>query len=124
MLSDGGHLIAVGGKSSVAYITSKGDSASGMRLAVGGSNVVFSPDYDPTALHIDTVGKLVNNGDHKTEGQAFGEIEVMKMFTLPGFEIKEELSVLSGRIDANLSNARCTIFLCDISYKLNCISNV
>ena len=59
VLSDGGYLIDIGGKSHVAYLTNKGDAATGMRLNVGGANVVFSPDYDPSSLRTDVAGKLV-----------------------------------------------------------------
>lgn len=82
-LSDGGYLIDIGGKSHVAYSTSKGDAASGMRLNVGGANIAFSPDYDPTSLRTDVAGKLVKklvpDGTSVNKGDAYAEIEVMKM---------------------------------------------
>ncbi len=84
MLSDGGYLISSGGKSQVAYQTSKAGSASGMRLSVGGRTVAFSPDYDPTSLRTDVAGKLVKklvpDGAHLKKGSTYAEIEVMKMF--------------------------------------------
>jgi acetyl/propionyl-CoA carboxylase alpha subunit len=84
ILSDGGYLIDIGGNSHVAYLTNKLDSATGMRVNVGGANVIFSPDYDPTALRADVAGKLVKRlkpeGSHVKKGEAYGEIEVMKMF--------------------------------------------
>ena len=83
-LSDGGYLTDIGGKSRVAYLTSRGDAATGMRIAVGGVNIAFSPDYDPTSLRTDVAGKLVKklvpDGAHVKKGQAYCEIEVMKMF--------------------------------------------
>jgi acetyl-CoA carboxylase/biotin carboxylase 1 len=83
-LSDGGYLIEVGGMSHVAYLTVKGDVGTGMRLNVGGANVAFSPDYDPTSLRSDVAGKLVKklvpDGAHVKKGEAYAEIEVMKMF--------------------------------------------
>lgn len=83
-LSDGGYLIEIGGQSHVAYLTNKGDSATGMRLNVAGSNVAFSPDYDPTSLRTDVAGKLVKrlvpNGSRVKKGEPYAEIEVMKMF--------------------------------------------
>ena len=83
-LSDGGYLIEIGGNSHVAYLTSKGDVATGMRLNVAGSNVAFSPDYDPTSLRTDVAGKLVKklvpDGAHVRKGEPYAEIEVMKMF--------------------------------------------
>jgi acetyl-CoA carboxylase/biotin carboxylase 1 len=84
VLSDGGYLIDIGGNSHVAYLTNKPDSATGMRVNVGGANVVFSPDYDPTALRADVAGRLVKRlkpeGSHVKKGEPYGEIEVMKMF--------------------------------------------
>lgn len=84
LLSDGGYLIEIGGISHVAYLTNKGDVATGMRLNVGGANIVFSPDYDPSSLRTDVAGKLVKklkaDGDRVKKGEPYGEIEVMKMF--------------------------------------------
>jgi acetyl-CoA carboxylase/biotin carboxylase 1 len=84
VLSDGGYLIDIGGKSHVAYLTNKGDAATGVRLNVGGANVVFSPDYDPSSLRTDVAGKLVkklvSDGARVKKGEPYGEIEVMKMF--------------------------------------------
>ena len=83
-LSDGGYLTDIGGKSRVAYMTSKGDAVSGMRITIGGINISFSSDYDPTSLRTDVAGKLVKklvaDGDHLSKGDAYCEIEVMKMF--------------------------------------------
>lgn len=83
-LSDGGYLTDIGGKSRVAYLTSRGDAASGMRITIGGVTVSFSPDYDPTCLRTDVAGKLVKklvpDGTHLRKGDAYCEIEVMKMF--------------------------------------------
>ena len=84
MLSDGGYLISNGGKSHVAYQTSKADAASGMKLSVNGRTIAFSPDYDPSSLRTDVAGKLVKklvpNGASVKKGSAYAEIEVMKMF--------------------------------------------
>jgi acetyl-CoA carboxylase/biotin carboxylase 1 len=83
-LSDGGCLIEIGGQSHVAYLTSKEDAATGIRLNVAGCNVAFSPDYDPTSLRTDVAGKLVKklvpDGAHVKKGEPYAEIEVMKMF--------------------------------------------
>jgi acetyl-CoA carboxylase/biotin carboxylase 1 len=83
-LSDGGYLIQIGGQSHVAYLTNRGDAATGMKLNVAGSNIVFSPDYDPTSLRTDVAGKLVKrlvpDGTRVKKGEAYAEIEVMKMF--------------------------------------------
>ena len=84
ILSDGGYLIEIGGQSHVVYMTSKADAASGIRLNVGGANIAFSPDYDPTSLRTDVAGKLVKKlvpeGAKVRKGEPFAEIEVMKMF--------------------------------------------
>jgi acetyl-CoA carboxylase / biotin carboxylase 1 len=84
LLSDGGFLIEIGGKSHVAYLTGKGDAANGMRLNIAGSTIVFSPDYDPTSLGVDVAGKLVKrlvpDGARVKKGEPYAEIEVMKMF--------------------------------------------
>ena len=83
-LSDGGYLTEVGGKSRVAYLTNKGDAATGMRISIGRTTISFSPDYDPTCLRTDVAGKLVKklvpDGAHLEKGDAYCEIEVMKMF--------------------------------------------
>jgi acetyl/propionyl-CoA carboxylase alpha subunit len=83
-LSDGGYLTDIGGKSRVAYLTSRGDAASGMRITIGGISVSFSPDYDPSSLRTDVAGKLVKklveDGAHLKKGEPYCEIEVMKMF--------------------------------------------
>jgi len=83
-LSDGGYLTDIGGKSRVAYLTSRGDAASGMRITIGGISVSFSPDYDPSSLRTDVAGKLVKklveDGSHLKKGEPYCEIEVMKMF--------------------------------------------
>jgi len=83
VLSDGGFLIALSDKSHVAYVTSK-EGAPGLRLNVGGVNILFSADYDPTSLKTDVAGKLVKklvpDGAHVEKGAPYAEIEVMKMF--------------------------------------------
>lgn len=58
-LSDGGYLTDIGGKSRVAYLTSKGDAAVGMRITIGGQTICFLPDYNPNMLRTDVAGKLV-----------------------------------------------------------------
>jgi acetyl-CoA carboxylase/biotin carboxylase 1 len=84
LLSDGGYLISLAEKSHVAYLTNKGDAATGMRLNIGGCTIAFSPDYDPTSLRTDVAGKLVkklvDDQSYVSKGQPYAEIEVMKMF--------------------------------------------
>lgn len=83
LLSDGGYLIEIGGNSHVAYLTSKGGLGTGMRVAVGGANIAFSADYDPTSLRSDVAGKVVKRlkeeGAHVKKGEPYCEVEVMKM---------------------------------------------
>lgn len=84
VLSDGGYLIDLAGNSHVAYLTSAAEAATGMKINVGGASVAFSPDYDPSSLRTDVAGKLVKklvaDGAHLRKGEAYAEIEVMKMF--------------------------------------------
>lgn len=80
-LSDGGYLLIVGGKSHVAYAK---DEPGGLRLVVDGQTCIFTKEYDPTKLFTDVAGKLarclVPEGAHVKKGEAFAEIEVMKMY--------------------------------------------
>jgi len=104
VLSDGGYLIAIGGNSHVAYLTNKGDAATGMRISVAGRSILFSPDYDPTSLRTDVAGKLVKklkpDGAHLKKGEPYCEIEVMKMF----MPLKvEESGVLSWCVNEGAS---------------------
>ncbi|GMH57545.1 hypothetical protein TrST_g3967 [Triparma strigata] len=84
LLSDGGYLISVGGSSLVVYVLSNIGSPGGFKISVGGVNVAFTPDYDPETLATDVAGKLVKqlvpDGSHLNRGDAYAEIEVMKMF--------------------------------------------
>jgi acetyl-CoA carboxylase/biotin carboxylase 1 len=85
VLSDGGYLIDVDGTSHVVYLTRKADSAHGMRITTNsGATIAFSPDYDPTSLRTDVAGKLVKqlvpDQAHVKKGEAYAEMEVMKMF--------------------------------------------
>jgi acetyl-CoA carboxylase/biotin carboxylase 1 len=105
-LSDGGYLVDIGGISHVAYLTTKGDAGTGMRLNVGGANIAFSPDYDPTSLRTDVAGKLVKklkqDGAKVKKGEPYAEIEVMKMY----MPLKvEESGVLSWRVNEGASLA-------------------
>lgn len=105
-LSDGGYLIDIGGINHVAYLTTKGDAGTGMRLNVGGASIAFSPDYDPTSLRTDVAGKLVKklkaDGAQVKKGEPYGEIEVMKMF----MPLKvEEAGVLTWNVNEGASIA-------------------
>ena len=80
-LSDKGYLIHLGGRSHTAYAT---QDPSGLRLTLDGQTCIFSKEYDPTRLATDVAGKfvkqLVPESAHVAQGDAFAEIEVMKMF--------------------------------------------
>jgi acetyl-CoA carboxylase/biotin carboxylase 1 len=81
VLSDGGYLIHLGGRSHSAYANQE---ASGLRLTLDGKTCIFSKEYDPTRLTTEVAGKfvkqLVAEGAHVEAQEPFAEIEVMKMF--------------------------------------------
>ncbi|SJM86975.1 probable Acetyl-CoA carboxylase [Zygosaccharomyces bailii] len=79
-LSDGGLLIAIGGKSHTIYWK---DEVSATRLSVDSMTTLLEVEDDPTQLRTPSPGKLVKflveNGDHVEGGQTYAEVEVMKM---------------------------------------------
>ncbi|GMM51879.1 acetyl-CoA carboxylase [Starmerella bacillaris] len=79
-LSDGGLLIAIGGKSHVVYWK---DEMGNTRLTVDSKSCLLEVENDPTQLRTPSPGKLikflVDFGDHITAGQSYAEVEVMKM---------------------------------------------
>lgn len=79
-LSDGGLLIAVGGKSHTIYWK---DEVAATRLSVDSMTTLLEVENDPTQLRTPSPGKLVKflveNGDHIKTGQPYAEVEVMKM---------------------------------------------
>ncbi|CCK72032.1 uncharacterized protein KNAG_0I02460 [Huiozyma naganishii CBS 8797] len=79
-LSDGGLLIAVGGKSHTIYWK---EEAQATRLSIDHMTTLLEVENDPTQLRTPSPGKLVKflveNGDHIASGQPYAEIEVMKM---------------------------------------------
>ena len=79
-LSDGGLLIALGGKSHTIYWK---EEVAATRLSVDSMTTLLEVENDPTQLRTPSPGKLVKflveNGDHIAAGQAYAEIEVMKM---------------------------------------------
>jgi len=81
VLSDGGYLIHLGGRSHSAYAN---DEPSGLRLTLDSKTCIFSKEYDPTRLTTEVAGKfvkqLVPEGAHVEANEPFAEIEVMKMF--------------------------------------------
>lgn len=79
-LSDGGLLIAVGGRSHTIYWK---EEVSATRLSVDSMTTLLEVENDPTQLRTPSPGKLVKflveNGDHVNAGQPYAEVEVMKM---------------------------------------------
>lgn len=79
-LSDGGLLIAIGGKSHSVYWK---EEAAATRLSVDSKTCLLEVENDPTQLRTPSPGKLVKylveSGDHVVAGQAYAEVEVMKM---------------------------------------------
>lgn len=79
-LSDGGLLIAVGGKSHTIYWKEEVEAT---RLSVDSMTTLLEVENDPTQLRSPSPGKLVKflveNGEHIKSGQPYAEVEVMKM---------------------------------------------
>lgn len=80
-LSDGGLLILLNGGSHTVYYREEVGST---RLSVDGKTCLLEQENDPTQLRSPSPGKLakflVESGDHVKAGQAFAEVEVMKMY--------------------------------------------
>nr|POF07007.1 acetyl-coa carboxylase [Quercus suber] len=80
-LSDGGLLILVGGRSHNVYWK---EEVGAIRMSVDGKTCLLEQENDPTQLRTPSPGKLVKytieNGEHVKKGQAFAEVEVMKMY--------------------------------------------
>ncbi|XP_058809434.1 acetyl-CoA carboxylase isoform X4 [Phymastichus coffea] len=79
-LSDGGLLLSVDGASFTTYMREEVDR---YRIVIGNQTCVFEKDNDPSLLRSPSAGKLINflveDGGHVEAGQAYAEIEVMKM---------------------------------------------
>jgi acetyl-CoA carboxylase/biotin carboxylase 1 len=80
-LADGGLLVLMNGRSHNVYWK---EEAAATRLSVDGKTCLLEQENDPTQLRTPSPGKLVKfnleNGDHVKAGQAFAEVEVMKMY--------------------------------------------
>jgi acetyl-CoA carboxylase/biotin carboxylase 1 len=80
-LSDGGLLVLLSGKSHNVYWK---EEVGATRLSVDGKTCLLEQENDPTQLRTPSPGKLVKftveNGEHIKAGQAFAEVEVMKMY--------------------------------------------
>jgi len=80
-LADGGLLMLLAGRSHSIYWK---EEAAATRISVDSKTCLLEQENDPTQLRTPSPGKLVkftvNSGDHVKAGQAFAEVEVMKMY--------------------------------------------
>ncbi|KAJ1732462.1 acetyl-coenzyme-A carboxylase [Coemansia biformis] len=80
-LSDGGILVLLDGKSHACYVSPE---VGATRLLVDERTCLLEEEVDPTQLRSPSPGKLVrllvDSGDHVKSGEAYAEIEVMKMY--------------------------------------------
>ncbi|KAI6709925.1 acetyl-CoA/biotin carboxylase [Diplocarpon mali] len=80
-LSDGGLLVLLSGRSHNLYWK---EEVGATRLSVDSKTCLLEQENDPTQLRTPSPGKLVkftvDNGEHIQAGQAFAEVEVMKMY--------------------------------------------
>ena len=80
-LADGGLLVLLNGRSHNIYWK---DEVGATRISVDGKTCLLEQENDPTQLRTPSPGKLVKftleNGEHVKAGQAFAEVEVMKMY--------------------------------------------
>ncbi|KAG8315425.1 hypothetical protein J6590_071134 [Homalodisca vitripennis] len=79
-LNDGGILLSVDGASFTTYMREEVDR---YRVVIGNQTCIFEKENDPSLLRSPSAGKLlsflVEDGGHVNKGQAYAEIEVMKM---------------------------------------------
>lgn len=80
-LADGGLLILLNGRSHSVYWK---EEVGATRVSVDSKTCLLEQENDPTQLRTPSPGKLVKftveNGEHVKKGQAFAEVEVMKMY--------------------------------------------
>ncbi|KIW49703.1 hypothetical protein PV05_11356 [Exophiala xenobiotica] len=80
-LADGGLLMLLAGRSHSIYWK---EEATAIRISVDSKTCLLEQENDPTQLRTPSPGKLVkytvDNGEHVKAGQAFAEVEVMKMY--------------------------------------------
>ncbi|KAJ2784730.1 acetyl-coenzyme-A carboxylase [Coemansia javaensis] len=80
-LSDGGMLVLLDGKSHACYTSPE---VGATRLLIDERTCLLEEEVDPTQLRSPSPGKLVrllaDSGDHVRSGEAYAEIEVMKMY--------------------------------------------
>ncbi|XP_050426014.1 acetyl-CoA carboxylase isoform X3 [Adelges cooleyi] len=79
-LSDGGILLSLDGSSFTTYMREEVDR---YRIVIGNQTCVFEKENDPSLLRSPSAGKLISfiveDGGPVKKGQAYAEIEVMKM---------------------------------------------
>ncbi|GAA5920490.1 hypothetical protein JCM1841_003513 [Sporobolomyces salmonicolor] len=79
-LADGGLLVLLDGRSYACYAK---EEVGALRLSIDSRTVLVAQENDPTQLRSPSPGKLVRyfieSGEHVSKGQAYAEIEVMKM---------------------------------------------
>ncbi|KDE05599.1 acetyl-CoA carboxylase [Microbotryum lychnidis-dioicae p1A1 Lamole] len=79
-LADGGLLVLLDGRSYTCYGK---EEVGALRLSIDSRTVLVAQENDPTQLRSPSPGKLVRyfieSGEHVSKGQAYAEIEVMKM---------------------------------------------
>eukprot|EP00111_Clytia_hemisphaerica_P003152 TCONS_00008959-protein len=79
-MSDGGMMVSIGDTTYTSFLK---DEVSGYRVIINGKTCVFRKENDPTILRSPSPGKLINytieDGGHVFAGEAYAEIEVMKM---------------------------------------------
>ncbi|KAI9329995.1 acetyl-CoA carboxylase [Obelidium mucronatum] len=80
-LADGGLLLLIDGKTHLVYAK---EEPQAMFLTLDGKSCLLEKESDPTQLRSPSPGKLVRylieDGAHINSGDAFAEIEVMKMY--------------------------------------------
>ncbi|KAI8616899.1 acetyl-CoA carboxylase [Chytriomyces sp. MP71] len=80
-LADGGLLLLVDGKTHLVYTK---EESQALFMTLDGKSCLLEKENDPTQLRSPSPGKLVRflieDGSHINTGEAFAEIEVMKMY--------------------------------------------
>ena len=81
-MTDGQLLVLVDGLTHTTYMQ---ESVESYRVVVGNQTVVFEKENDPSVLMAPSTGKLIkfliDDGGHVSAGEAYCEMEVMKMVT-------------------------------------------
>jgi len=79
-MTDGGSMVRLDDASQITYMA---EEVERYRMTVGGKSCDFEKDNDPTVMRAVSAGKLLSylvaDGGHVNEGEAYAEVEVMKM---------------------------------------------